>query len=125
MRMATTETHNKMLWAGAIILALVFLGSGAMKLLASDQTIPMFEDWGYPGWFNWVIGVLEVTAGAFVLWPRTAFFAAAALVGNMTGAFITHLVHSEWSIAPLPLALGVLAVYVAWGRRPAWLARRS
>ena len=45
--------------------------------------------WGYPAWFRTFIGVAEIGGGLLLVLPRTAPYAAAALITIMLGAFWT------------------------------------
>lgn len=118
------RTRNVLLWVGSVLLALLFFAAGASKLLMAEESAQEFEGWGYPAWFHWVIGVVEVAGALLLLWPRTAFYGGALLAVDMAGAVMTHLANAEWTMWPLPLALGIVAILVAWGRMPERLAGR-
>ena len=106
------------MWALAGLLALAFLAVGSFKLMGDQMHVDNFERWGYPIWFMYVVGVVEVLGALSLLYPRTAAWGALLLTGNMTGATITHLLASEWAMAPVPLVLGVLLVVLAKLRWP-------
>ncbi len=118
------ERRAVWLWIGAGALALVMLGSGTAKLLQAETWAQNFENWGYPGWMHWVIGGVEVTFGALILWPRARPYAATVLAGDMAGAVVTHLANAEWTAWPFPLALGVIAGLIGWFDCPSWLRER-
>ena len=71
----------------SILLALLFLLNGGMKL--AGTMVSQFEMWGYPGWFQYLIGVAETAAGVGFLVKKTRFQAAAAMIVVMLGAIFT------------------------------------
>jgi DoxX-like protein len=113
---------NRLLWSLQLVLAAIFLFSGAFKLLAPidlvQQQLPL------AGAFIRFIGTVE-TLGAIGLvlpsllriQPSLTPLAAAGLVPLMAGATIlTPSFVGELLPALLPLTLGVLAAVVAYGR---------
>ncbi|HEX6292524.1 MAG TPA: DoxX family protein [Herpetosiphonaceae bacterium] len=100
------------------LLALAFLGSGGTKLAGAEMNVTNFARWGYPLWFMYLTGLIEVVC-AILLWPRqTRLIGALGLVATMVGAILTHLVNQEATMIGLPLVLLVLAGIVAWSSRP-------
>jgi uncharacterized membrane protein YphA (DoxX/SURF4 family) len=81
-----------------------------------------FVDWGYPGWFRFVVGAGELFAAVLLLMPRRRFrfIAAATLVVILVGAVITHIANQdpigESTSAPVHLAI---MIALAWATRPA------
>ena len=56
-------------WIVAVLLALAFLGAGSAKLTSQPMMVSNFAAWGFPGWFLYVTGAIEVVvneAGAEV-----------------------------------------------------------
>lgn len=53
--------------------------------------ISRFEAWGYSGEFAIFIGIVELTVGLTVLWPKTVFYGALLLAVEMIGAAWTHI----------------------------------
>jgi hypothetical protein len=112
---------NRALWVVQVLLALLFLFAGGMKLvLPLDQMtgpIPV------PGQFLRFIGVVEVL-GAFGLIlpgllrikPGLTPLAAAGLVIVMIGATGITLAGGDVVPALIPLVVGLLAAFVAYGR---------
>ncbi len=109
------------LWTATILLSVIFVASGASKLLGSDFATDGFEGWGYPLWFMVLVGLGETAGAIFILLPRYTllgvsmrFWGATILVAVMMGAVGTHIVHDEYDLLLVPLALllmsGVLAV---------------
>lgn len=105
------------------ILVLVFAASGGAKLLALPFELEAFARWGYPVWFMYLTGVLELAGAAGLLVRRVAWLAAACLAALMLGAIATHLVHAEWAMAVVASAIAALAAWRGWsgwrGSKPA------
>jgi uncharacterized membrane protein YphA (DoxX/SURF4 family) len=101
-------------WSLTLLVAAFFVSVGAPKL--GGGAVEQFVGWGYPGWFSYVIGAVEVGGAALLLLPRVAVFAAALLGANMLGAFATELI-SGGPQALLPVVLLVLLAVVGLARR--------
>ena len=114
------------LWAVQGLLALVFLSAGGGKLFMSAQDLN--EDFLMPDEFMRFIGVAEVLGaiglilpGVLRIRPGLTPLAAAGLVIIMTGATVHGLAGGDSAEALVPFVLGLLAAFVAYGRR-SWLA---
>jgi len=112
------------LWIIQGLLALAFLGAGAMKTLKSrEEIIAMGLGWAEDFTDGTVraIGTLEV-AGALGLIlpvlldivPVLTGVAAACLVLTMAGAGVVHVRRSEWGNLAPNLVLGGLSAFVAY-----------
>ena len=109
------------LWAVQGLLALVYLFAGGMKLV-----LPLEDLAGpvqMPGWFIRFIGVAEVLGalglilpGLLRIRPGLTPLAAAGLVIIMVGATVVTLATGDVVVALIPLAMGLLAAFVAYGR---------
>jgi uncharacterized membrane protein YphA (DoxX/SURF4 family) len=117
---------NTTLWITQGMLAAVFLAAGAMMLTQPHAW--MVEKHGQwvertPAGLVKLLGALEVLAAIGVIVPRAAGIlpiltplAACGLVVVMIGAAIIHIRQSEYlDLVPI-VALGAVAVFVAWGR---------
>ncbi len=109
------------LWTVQILLALVFLWAGGMKLVLPlaklEGPIPL------PGLFLRALGVIEVLGGLGLILPGLLRIrpgltplAAAGLVIVMTGATVLTVAAGDVVLALIPLVVGVLAAFVAYGR---------
>ena len=111
--------HRRMLTALCWILAVEFAAGGVAKFVVPSYD-GRFVDWGYPGWFRFVVGAGEIAAAVLLVQPRRRFLGAALLVVVLTGATLTHIVNqdplTESLSAPIHL---VLVSIVAWATRPA------
>ena len=108
------------LWIVQILLALVFLFAGASKLIMSIEE--MTRDIQLPGAFLRFIGVVEILGAIGLIlpsWlrmrPGLTPLAAAGLVIIMIGATILSLTLGV-KMALAPFVVGLLAVFVAYGR---------
>jgi DoxX-like family len=112
---------NYGLWTVQGLLALLFLWAGGIKLV-----LPLEQLAGpisLPGMFLRFIGVCEVLGalglilpGLLRLWPGLTPLAAAGLVIIMSGATVLTLVGGDVVMALMPLVVGLLAAFVAYGR---------
>jgi uncharacterized membrane protein YphA (DoxX/SURF4 family) len=129
--MAEGRRTTVALWVVQCLLALVFLFSGASKLVMSIEE--MTKDVALPGAFLRFLGVAEMAGGLglilpglFGILPGLTPLAAACLVIIMIGATIITATTMGVGMALIPLAVGLLAAFVAYGRwRIAPLAERS
>ena len=112
---------NVALWIVQVLLGLLFVFAGGMKLvLPLDQlTGPV----ALPGAFMRFIGVAELAGGLglilpglFRIRPGLTPLAAAGLVIIMIGAVVITLIGREVMGAGISLVVGILAVFVAYGR---------
>jgi DoxX-like family len=121
---------TKTLWVVQGLLALLFLFAGGMKLI-----LPLEQMTGpvpIPGLLLRFIGVVEVLGalglilpGLLGIRPGLTPLAAAGLVIVMIGATVITLAGDAAAPALIPLAVGLLAAFVAYGRwRLAPIGRR-
>jgi uncharacterized membrane protein YphA (DoxX/SURF4 family) len=109
------------LWVVQVLLALLFLFAGIMKLvLPLDQ---MAGPVTLPGPFLRFIGVVETLGGLGLLLPGLLGIrpgltplAAAGLVIIMIGATAIGLIAGDLTMSLIPLVMGLLAAFVAYGR---------
>lgn len=109
------------LWTAQILLALVFLFTGAMKLMLPDAALT--EEIPLPVLFIRFIAVSEVVGalglilpGLFRIRPDLTPQAAAALTVIMVGATIITIMTMGAVLALFPLVIGILTAFVAYGR---------
>jgi putative oxidoreductase len=95
-------------------LALIFFASGAAKLAGLEFEIAAFENWGYPLWFMYLVGVIEVSGALLLLLPRLSGLAAGGLALFMTGAVGTHIIHGEWAMLVIATTIMALSARHAW-----------
>jgi hypothetical protein len=114
--------NNRALWVFQWLLALLFLFSGGVKLIIPAaqlmQQAPMLS----VGFLRFV-GVCEVLGalGLVLPWllriqPRLTPLAAACLVIIMIGAVTVTLMTTSAAMAILPAVVGLLLIWIAFGR---------
>src|ERR671910_2741874 len=118
---------NLSLWIVAGLLAVVYLLSGAGKLVVPKEKLATAPGAGWVEDFSAgsvkAIGVLEVLAAVGLVLPAATGIApvlvplaAAGLVLIMVGAVITRIRRHEVKFMVADLAYLALAGFVAWGR---------
>jgi hypothetical protein len=124
---------NYVLWIVQGLLALIFLFTGGTKLILPIEVLT--EQTPLLGLFVRVLGVAEVLGaiglilpGLLRIWPVLTPLAASGLVIIVTGATVLTLVGVVpvgAAMALIPLVVGLLSAFVAYGRwRLAPLGRR-
>lgn len=79
-----------------------------------------FTEWGYPPWFRFVVGSIELICAILLVIPRKRFrfLGAVGLVFLLTGAVTTHLIDDaplyEEVSAPLHLIILSLVALANW-----------
>ena len=123
-RQLKSKTLHITLWIAQIILGGMFLMAGLMKTFTPIEelaaTLPYGKD--IPGLIRF-IGVSELLGGlgiilpaALRVYPKLTVWAAYGFAIIMVLAVIFHISRNEFSALPINLALGSLAIFVAWGR---------
>ena len=100
------------------LLTAVFLAAAGMKFAAVPFEVEGFARFGYPFWFMYVVGGLQLL-GAMLLWTRGCVALGVALLAVlMVGAVGSHLLAGDPALMPLPaLVLLTLLAGVAYVRR--------
>jgi len=117
-----TPISNRALWIVQGLLAFLFLWAGTMKLVlpveAMTRQIPL------PGLFLRFIGVAEVLGAMGLILPGLLRIrqgltplAAAGLTIIMAGATVVTLASGGGAAALMPLVVGILAGFSAYGRK--------
>ena len=109
------------LWIVQGLLTLLFLFAGGMKLIQPIEVLT--EQMPLPGLFVRFIGVAEVLGAIGLILPGLLRIregltplAAVGLVIIMIGATVLTLVGGEVALALIPLVVGLLWAFVAYGR---------
>jgi putative oxidoreductase len=123
-RKASGKGLHIVLWVTQVVLALMFTMAGFMKSTQPIDELGKKMTWvlDLPSLTRF-IGIAEV-AGALGLilpaatriMPKLTPLAALGLTVVMVLATIFHISRGEFQALPLPLVLGGLAAFVAWGR---------
>ena len=109
------------LWIVQGLLAALFLFAGVAKLIMTVEE--MTKDVPMPGAFLRFIAVAEILGaiglilpGLLRIKPGLTPLAAAGLAVIMVGATVVTLTTGAVAMAVVPLVVGILAVFVAYGR---------
>ena len=109
------------LWIVQGLLALLFLFAGGVKLILPLEKLAM--PLPLPALFVRFIGVAEVLGaiglvlpGLLRIRPGLTPLAAAGLVIIMIGATVLTLMGGDVAMALIPLVVGFLAAFIAYGR---------
>jgi uncharacterized membrane protein YphA (DoxX/SURF4 family) len=112
---------NRVLWVVQGLLAALFLMNAYMKLTMADEMLT--AQFPFPAMFVRFIGVCEllgalglVLPGITRIRPNLTPLAAAGLVIIMIGATVSTLLVMGPVWALMPLVVGLLAAFVAYGR---------
>lgn len=120
-----TRSLRFVLWITQLLLALMFGMSGWMKSTYPIETLNMYAPWttDVPLALVRFIGYAELLGALGVVLPAATrvkpgltALAAALLTLTMVFAFGFHLARGEAHAVTMPLLLGLLAAFVAWGR---------
>lgn len=124
---ASSLNHRKLiltsvLWIIQGLLALLFLFAGSMKLIMPIEMLT--AQMPLPGLFLQFIGTAEVAGaiglilpGLLRIRPILTPLAACGLLIIMIGATVVTLAGGEVVSALVPLIVGLLCAFVAYGRR--------
>jgi uncharacterized membrane protein YphA (DoxX/SURF4 family) len=114
------------LWIIQVLLALLFLFAGGTKLVIPPDVLASMgspNQIALPGWFVRFIGVVEVLGalglllpGLLRIKPWLTPLAAAGLVVIMIGATALTIAADGVAAGVVPLVVGLLAAFVAYGR---------
>jgi uncharacterized membrane protein YphA (DoxX/SURF4 family) len=112
---------NFALWIVQVLFAALFLFAGGTKLVLPLDQLP--GPMPLPGWFLRFIGVCEILGalGLILPWllrvrPALTPLAAAGLAIIMIGALVVTLASGDMVMALIPLVVGLLSGFVAYGR---------
>lgn len=91
--------HDMSKW----ILVAFFLFAGLLNIFATSLLLAEYRRWGYPGWFHYVTGLLELSS-ALLQARRTTHHAGIVLgAAVMAAAVLTLAIRQEWLHAVFPL----------------------
>jgi hypothetical protein len=117
---------NALLWTLQIVLALIFAGAGAIKLIQPrDKLAKTLGGWvdDFPAPLLKPLGLAELLGAIGLIVPPLVHIApiltpvaASALILTMIGAMVTHARRREFPNVAANVLLAVMAAVVAWGR---------
>ncbi len=86
------KTKNIVAWIVTAMMAFMIIKAGVVKLMDNPMQVANFVKWGYPDWFMYLIGGLEVLGGIGLFIPKTRTLAIYGIIGIMLGAIYTHII---------------------------------
>lgn len=107
--MRLTQTQRIIMWTLSVLLAALFVMGGGMKL-AGGNLAEASEHFGYPIWFFYIIGVIELVGGVCLLIPRVATEVGSFMIIIMLGALLSHLHAGDTFMKLLPALLTLLSL---------------
>lgn len=129
--------HRIALYVGVVIVFLSMIAMGALPKLAPDlplgplggDPVEMRNMWtdvyGYPLWFRWVTGVLELVAAVLILIPRVRFWGGLLTACIMIGAAITNVRAGLVDFLPVNVIIFAAAALVVWQSFRQWHATQE
>jgi putative oxidoreductase len=108
----TAKTKNIITWILEGILAVAFIGAGITKLLGVDTQIKNFESWGYPLWFRFPIGLIEIAFAIGLVIPGFRRITVYGIFIWTIVAVITHLRAGQANMIAGPIFFSVFAAAI-------------
>ena len=126
--------HRIVLYVGVVIVFLSMVVMGALPKLVPNLPLggdpdTMRDMWinvyGYPLWFRWVTGILELAAAVLILIPRGRFWGGLLTACIMIGAAITNVMAGLVDFLPVNVIIFVAAALVVWQSFRQWHATQE
>lgn len=102
----------------AFLLAAFFLIGAIGNIFVPPQIAADYARWGYPSWFHYVTGLLELSTAILLAIKSLRFWGAVLGAVVMLGAAGTVLLHGEFSHAIAPLVVLAVSLVVVWFNKP-------
>ncbi|HEY4093026.1 MAG TPA: DoxX family protein [Luteibacter sp.] len=106
----------KISWRQALplVLAIFFVVGSLINIVAPGSIYEEYLKWGYPPWFHFFTGTMELTA-AILLVRKPTRLTGALLGGSvMFAALATVVIRGEYAHAVPPLVAVTLSLVVGW-----------
>ena len=115
---------SKISWAqvSALALAAFFVAGSLSNIIAPPSIYDEYLRWGYPSWFHFVTGTLELTTAVLLARAQTRLWGSALGCAVMLAALATVTLHGQYGHGAAPLVAAVLTLVVGW---IAWRKRLS
>jgi hypothetical protein len=107
---------SKMSWRQVLPLALAafFVVGSLSNIVAPRSIIEEYLKWGYPHWFHFVTGSLELVTAVLLARARTRLWGSALGCTVMLAALATVTLHGEYGHGVAPLVAATLSIVVGW-----------
>ncbi|PFH20225.1 MULTISPECIES: DoxX family protein [Burkholderia] len=103
-----------------LVLAAFFVVGSLSNIVAPRSIFEEYLKWGYPHWFHFVTGSLELMTALLLARARTRLWGSALGCTVMLAALATVAVHGEYGHGVAPLVVAILSIAVG---RLAWRER--
>ncbi len=98
----------------ALALAAFFVVGSLSNIFAPGSIHEEYLRWGYPHWFHFVTGSLELATAVLLARSRTRLWGAALGCAVMLAALATVTLHGEYGHGVPPLVAATLSIVVGW-----------
>jgi hypothetical protein len=98
----------------ALALAAFFVVGSLSNIFALGSIYEEYLRWGYPHWFHFVTGSLELTTAVLLAQARTRLWGSALGCTVMLAALATVNLHGEYGHGVPPLVVATLSIVVGW-----------
>ncbi|WP_426285988.1 DoxX family protein [Luteibacter sp. E-22] len=107
---------SKISWRNVLpfVLAAFFVVGSLSNLLAPTPIYEEYLKWGYPRWFHFVTGLLELSAAILLVRAPSRLLGSALGCTVMLAALATVIIHGEYGHAVPPLVVATLSLVVGW-----------
>jgi hypothetical protein len=96
------------------MLVAFFVFGGAGNIFASASILDDYQHWGYPSWFHYLTGMLELTTALLLLLSSTRQLGVGLGCALMVAAAGTVLLHGEYSHAVAPSMVFLFVAFNGW-----------
>jgi DoxX-like family len=101
--------HALSIW----LLVAALFGAGVFNAIGTQATKSDYARWGYPPWWNFVTGGLEIMSAVLIALPASRSVGLALGAAIIAAAVLTVLRHREFKhLAPLGAFVAVIALAV-------------
>jgi hypothetical protein len=106
----------KISWRQVLPLALAgfFIVGSLTNIVAPRSIYEEYMKWGYPHWFHFVTGSLELMTAVLLARARTRLWGSALGCTVMLAALATVTLHGEYGHGVAPLVAATLSIVVGW-----------
>jgi hypothetical protein len=107
---------SKFTWRQVLPFALAtfFVVGSLSNIFAPRFIYEEYLAWGYPHWFHFVTGSLELTAALLLFRAPTRLLGSALGCNVMLAALLTVIIHGQYGHAVPPLVVATLSLVVGW-----------
>src|SRR3984957_16242712 len=98
----------------ALALAAFFVVGSLSNIFAPGSIYEEYLRWGYPHWFHFVTGSLELATAVLLAQARTRLWGSALGCTVMLAALATVTLHGEYGHGVAPLVVATLSIVVGW-----------